>query len=351
MRKIFLFLFILSGFISWGQNPAITDIRNLYNSHNYKSVIETARPLLENEPASIELNLMVGRSFADLKDFQKAIPYLETTVKNDTGNTWCKAWALNYLGTCNFMLQKYEESEKYFKECIQLNATKNVTNEAYSGTLLFGFNDFYKNWKIVETSHFRFHFQNMEDADIEKYTAAREKAYKDIDAFFKCSLPKKIDFFVWQSNEDARTILKGNVGFAKPDFCVVHTLYKQTIGHEMTHVISNYTSPISNKTRLINEGTAVCFDQSNNDRLKMVKQWITDNNKQIAVKAIWNNEVQQADEVLYPLAGLFVKELIDNFGKEKFLEFFKIQTYDNARLVFGDKLDKVIQDFENKINT
>jgi len=43
--------------------------------------------------------------------------------------------------------------------------------------------------------------------------------------------------------------------------------------------------------------------------------------------------------------------LIKNFGPEKFKEFFGNQTYENARLVFGEKLDKVIKVFEDKINT
>jgi len=54
----------------------------------------------------------------------------------------------------------------------------------------------------------------------------------------------------------------------------------------MPHVISNYLTRIIQKTDLINEGTSVCFDQTNQDRL-----------------------------------------------------------------VFGEDLDKLIQAFENKINT
>jgi len=50
------------------------------------------------------------------------------------------------------------------------------------------------------------------------------------------------------------------------------------------------------------------------------------------------------------LACVFTKELIDNFGKDKFLEFFKNQTYDNAKIVFGDKLDRLIEKTENEIN-
>jgi tetratricopeptide (TPR) repeat protein len=351
MRKIFISILILSSFISFGQNSAIDHLWKLYNSKNLKAVAEKAKPLLENEPNNIDLNLIIGRTYTDQADFKNALPYLEFTVKNDNNNSWRKAWALEYLGTCYFMLHKYDDSEKALNRCINLNATKNATNAAFGMSLLMGYNEFYMNWKIVESDNFRFHFQNMNNADIGKYISSRENAYKEIDDFFKSSLPKKIDFYVWKSREDAKKILRANLGFSKPVFCIIHTHYQQTIGHEMTHVISNYTSEITNKTKFINEGTAVCFDQSNQDRLKQVKEWVASNNKQIAIKDCWKNGEKYADKILYPLSGLFVKELIDNFGKERFLEFFKNQTYENAKLVFGDKLDNVIQEFENKINT
>jgi len=350
MKQIFTSILILTSLISFGQNSTIDDLWKLYNSHDYKSVIEKAKPLLENEPNNLDLNSILGRTYTDLENYKEAIPCLDFTVKNDKNNSWQKAWALGYLGTCYYMMQKYDESEKSLNECINLNSTKNATNDAYVKSLLFGFNEFYKNWKIVETNNFRFHFQNMDDIEIEKYISLREKAFKEINVFFKSKLPKKIDFYVWESREDARRILRKNLGFANPDFCIVNTHYQQTIGHEMTHVISNYTSEITNKTRFINEGTAVCFDLSLQDRLIQVKNWMTTNNKQIDIKDYWKNGNEYAEEILYPLSGLFVKELLDNFGKEKFLEFFKSQTYENALLVFGDKLDKVIQAFENKTN-
>jgi tetratricopeptide (TPR) repeat protein len=351
MRKFFTTIFILTSLISYGQNATIDDLWKLYNSQDFKSVIEKAKPLIETDPTNIDLNLVMGRSLTDQADFKNALPYLELVVKNDNTNSWKKAWALSYLGTCYFMLQDYNKSESSLNECISLNATKNVTNNAYGQTLLFGFNEFYKTWKIVETDNFRFHFQNMNATEIEKYTSEREVAYKEINGFFKSTLPKKIDFFVWESREDAMKVLKANLGFSKPNFCIVHTHYQQTIGHEMTHVISNYTSAIKNKTRFINEGTAVCFDLSNHNKLKMVKDWIVANNKQIAIKDCWAGGEKYGDEILYPLSGLFVKELIYNFGKEKFLEFFKDQTYENAKLIFGNKLDTMIEEFEKKINS
>ena len=351
MKKIFTSVLLLANLIAFGQNSQIDDLWKLYNSRDFKTVIDKAKTLLVNEPDNADLYLMVGRSYTDTGDFKNALAYLEAAVTKDHNNSWRKAWALSYLGTCYFMVQDYKNSEMSLNECIQLNATQNATNISYGQTLLFGFNEFYKTWKTVETENFRFHFQNMEAAQTEKYTSEREAAYKVINSFFKSTLPKKIDFYVWESREDAMKILKANLGFAKPDFCIVHAHIHQTIGHEMTHVISNFSTRFTSKTGLINEGTAVCFDQTNQDKELIVKDWIKANNKKISIGEIWVGWKNYPDALTYPLAGLFVKELIENFGQEKFMEFFGNQTYENAKLIFGDKLDTLIKDFENKINT
>ncbi len=323
----------------------------MYSSKKYQSVLDKAIPLLEKVSANADLNLVIGRTIADQADYKNAVPYLENTVKLDRENSWKKAWALNYLGTCYFMLEDYDDSGKALNECIRLNATRNATNDAYGKSVYFGFNEFYNNWKLLETQHFRFHFQDMNDADIEKYVALRENAFKGINEFFEGEIPKKIDFFVWQSNDDAKKILKANLGFARPEYCLVHSSYQQTIGHEMTHVISNYSREIEIKTFFINEGTAVCFDLTVQDRVTPVKKWMAENKMKVSIKECWENENYYPVEILYPLSGLFVKALIDNYGNDKFMNFFRNQTYENAKNVFGDQLDTFIQEFEDKMNS
>lgn len=349
MKKTLTLILVLTSVITLAQNSAIENLWRLYNSGDFKSVIKKATPLLENDANNSDVNLLLGRSHAELGDYTNAIPHLKRTIKNDHSNSWRKAWALGYLGTCYFGLQKYDDAERSLNECVRLNATKNATNYAYGKSILFGYHEFYKNWKVIETNNFRFHFQNMNDADIEKFTISREAAYKKINEFFKSTLPKKTDMYVWGSRDDAKKILRTNIGFSNPDLCIIHTHYQQTLGHEITHVISNYTTAISTKTRFINEGTAVCFDLSQQDRLKQIKDWIAANDKQVTIGEFWENGDQYAEEILYPVAGLFVKDLIDSFGRGKFIEFFANQTYENAKLVFGDKLDKVIKEFEEKI--
>lgn len=350
MKKVIISVFLLASLNSFAQNSTISELWKYYLANDYNQVIEKANRLLDTEPNKIELNLVLGRSYTNKGEFKKAIPFLIYTINKDTTNSWQKAWAYAEIGRCYFMEQKYEESKKAIAGCLSTNATKKATKYAYGQSLLYGFDKFYDNWKIVETDHFRFHFQNTNNTDIEKFVSLKEEAYKRINNFFKSTLPKKIDFFVWESGEDARNLLKTNLGFAKPEFCIIHSLYQQTIGHEMTHVISNFTSVLLTKTRFINEGTAVCFDQTNRDNMRLVKEWNKTNNSKISIKECWISGESYPDDLLYPLSGLFVNKIIEKFGKEKFLEFFKNQTYENASTVFGNKLDKLIKDLESEIN-
>jgi tetratricopeptide (TPR) repeat protein len=354
MRLIITTIFSLIILITFGQNKQVEELEKIYMSGDFDKTIIKANDFLKNDPNNIDYKLLLGRALTDKGDFNSAIPYLDFTVKNDPNSSWRKAWALGYLGTCYFMIQEYDNSKISIKECFDLNATKNATRYAYKRILMFGFDDFYKDWKIVESDNFKFYFQNMSDSDIEKYISSREIAFKTINDFFESELPKKIDFFVWDSRIDAKKLLKANLGFADPSFCIVHSHFQQTKGHEMTHVISNYSTKMVKKTKLINEGTAVCFDQTNQDKQdkeQIVKNWIKNNDKQIDISMIWENWKEYPEKFTYPLSGLFVKELIDNFGRVKFIEFFGNQTYENAKLVFGDELDKVIKNLENKINT
>ena len=332
------------------QNPSIEELYKLYQSKAYVQVIERALPLLEADENNLDLNLIIGRAHTDNGNYLKAIPHLERTRNNDQQNSWRKAWALGYLGTCYFLTGEHAKAKEALRECYHLNVTKNATQYAHRRIVLFGFDDAYRDWKTVESAHFRFHFQKTPESGIDEFVSSREAAYENIHAFFKSTLPKKIDFFIWDSSDDAMKVLDASPGFADPIFAVVHCHAEQTKGHEMTHVISHYATDIKNKTAFINEGTSVYFDQTSQDRQQMVKNWMKNNHNEVRVKEVWMNWERYPEELSYPLSGLFVSELISKFGREAYIRFFKDQRYEHARSVFGDELDHLIQAFEGKIN-
>ncbi|WP_297097625.1 M48 family metallopeptidase [uncultured Draconibacterium sp.] len=350
MKTKLTFIFIIIGFIVNAQSPQVQELGNLYGAGKYDQVINKVNEYLKTEPDKVEYKLILGRALADIGNYNEAIPHLQFAVDNDNDNSWIKAWGLGYLGTCYYMLSDFEKSESALKSCINVNATKNATNFSARRVGIFGYDSCYNSWTIKESKNIRFHFQNMSDYEIQQYMESRENAFEEINTFFESSLPKKIDFFVWNSRDDAKQIVLRDLGFAEPSCCIIHSYFQQSRGHELTHVLSHYTSGISSKTRFINEGTAVCFDLSNQNRLKKVKSWIRTNDEKIEIKEIWKNGRDYPEEILYPLAGLFVEELIEKYGKEKYLELFKNQTYENAQVVYGLDFFLFIKEFEEKIN-
>jgi hypothetical protein len=57
MKKIFTSILILVSLISFGQNSTIDDLWKLYNSRDFKSVIDKAKTLLVADRDNIDLNL------------------------------------------------------------------------------------------------------------------------------------------------------------------------------------------------------------------------------------------------------------------------------------------------------
>lgn len=347
MRLTILSILLLASVFANAQSSEMEQLGKLYMSGNFEETIKRATEYLSTDKDNIDYKLLLGRALTDYGEFEEAIPHLKYSAENDQYNSWRKAWARGYLGSCYYMVSDYEKSKSEFEACINLNATSNATNYASNRILQFGYDKFFNDWKVVDSDNFRFHFQEMDDSDIKVYVNSREKAFQEINDFFNSRVPKKIDFFVWDSRDDAKKILHANLGFADPNYCVVHSHFNQTRGHEMTHVISNYLAKNMVKTSLINEGTSVCFDLSNQDKEKIVKEWIEKNDKKINIKDMWVNWQNYPEELSYPLSGAFVKTLIDTFGEEEFLTFFTDQRYENAKEVFGDEIDVLIEDFEN----
>jgi len=333
------------------QPSKMEQLGKLYMSGNLKETINRADEYLEEEPENIDYILILGRALTDYGEYNKAIPHLKYTVENDPHNSWRKAWALGYLGSCYYMISEHEKSKKVLKDCVEFNATSNATNYATNRFLQFGYHKFFDDWTMIESDNFKFHFQKMDEMDAKSYADSREEAFIEINKFFNTELPKKIDFFVWDSRADAKMVLRAELGFANPFFCIIHSHFQQTRGHEMTHVISNFLEKEIVKTSLINEGTAVCFNLANQDKEAIVKKWLEKNEEEkIDIKAMWLYWQEYPQEISYPMAGIFVEQLIETFGKEKFLTFFVDQRYEHAKEVFGEEIDVIIQNLEDKFN-
>lgn len=346
MTKISLQIIFLIGFCvsSYSQK---SEMSKAFKNKEFKKVIELGNKLLESEPNDFDGFLGIGKAYNILNEFDNAIPYLEK-AQNYSEKDWQYAWANIELMESYFAIGNIKKAQEYYENSLKYEGTKNSTKKLRSLALLFGFDKTFKDWKVIETKNIIFHIQNGTSiADKNEYVAERQKAFSNINDFFQSDLPKKIDFFVWKSNDDAMKVLNTSLGFSNPKYCVSHNRDNQTKGHEIAHNVSFWLDESNTRNRLINEGIGVYFDQTNTNRLEKAKKTVK--NKETDIKELWLNGNNYSEQFLYPIAGAFVEYLI-TIDKEKFLELCKNQSYEKAELIYGTELDKIISEFNKQLN-
>jgi hypothetical protein len=110
----------------------------------------------------------------------------------------------------------------------------------------------------------------------------------------------------------------------------------------MTHSILVHAGEIKNQNKLITEGICVNFDLSHNDQIERIQAA----RQPYVIKDIWQNKIKADDNLIYPLGGELVKRLIITGGRENFMKLLVDQSYENAKLIYGDELDGLIKQLE-----
>jgi tetratricopeptide (TPR) repeat protein len=343
MKQNILLLFLFYSIVTFSQKKEMAEN---FRKGNYDKTIEIGKQLLEKEPKDFETILFIARAEDEKGNFENAIHYLDN-AKKLMSEDWQKSWTFLELAKNCFGTGKIENAKLYYNEALKIKGTKNSEKELKKFGMLTGLDAFYKSWKIKETKDIIFHYENsINDNDIERITKTRQIAFEEINTFFNSKLPKKIDFFVWNITESYNPILNVNLGFSNPVFCISHNRLNQTPGHEIAHNISYWKNNDNIRTKFINEGIGVCFDQQKNEKLKIAQE--TYKASQIDIKEIWKNQTKLNDDLLYPIAGAFINFLIE-YDKEKFLKLTENQTYENAIKVYGENIDNLIDDFIKKL--
>ncbi len=344
MKAILIFLFFFTC-VSFSQKAKMSDA---FKKGDYKNVIKYGKQILEKDPLDLDALLGIGKAYNSTSQYKKSFKYL-LILNKYAKNDWQFAWSHIELTEAYFSTGNKRKAKEHYYKSLKYKGTKTSNKKMKRLSFLFGFHKVYKNWKTIERNNIIFHFQDVTlIKNLNFYMQVRENAFKNINSFFSSKLPKKIDFFVWKSNEEAKKVLGINLGKSFPKYCVSHNGSNQTIGHEIAHNISFWMDSSITKTRFINEGIGVYFDNSSRNKLRMAKTIFQ--KQKVEITNLWKNGSDYSEKILYPIAGAFVENLIQ-LDKEKFLELCKNQTYKNAKIIYEKDLDKIISDFEKQLNT
>lgn len=310
--------------------------------------IEIGQKLKQITPDSFETNFLFAQAYNQKKDFENAELSIEK-AKSLSKENWQKSWALTESIQTYYGLGRTAKAKAAYDKAIEIPGTKNSENELKYWGILFGFDELYKDWQIVETKNLIFHFQNsISEENIKLIASSRQEAFDEINSYFKSDLPQKIDFFVWDLPTNFNPHLNKNLGFTNPEFCISHNRTNQSEGHEIAHNISHWRNPNNSKVRFINEGIAVYFDQNRNNKMNTAKEVNISN--PVSIKKMWQDGKDVDENLLYPIAGAFVEFLIKN-DKGKFLELSDNQTYESAKKIYGNKLENLISNFIKELNS
>ncbi|HPT01602.1 MAG TPA: hypothetical protein PLJ84_03325 [Bacteroidales bacterium] len=322
-------------------------IGKLYNQREYEKVIELGLKELKSFPSHPLLNMWVGRAYTDIKQFEKAIPFLKKGTVINNNLDWVQAWSYGYLGICYYVTDEYKKSKESIVACIKLNATENASKFAQNRLESWQMTSFYDDWEIIESENIRFHFQESKNIpDKELYMKDREKAYVEINRFFNAKPYKKIDFFVWDDPKQAKRVLGQELGFANSTLCVINSRNNQTLGHEIAHILVAFGIHPIIITRLISEGIATYFDQTNRDRMKRARKSLA--GKDVKIIVLWENPISYPEEFNYTVGAALIAFLFEKGTDEQMKSLLKDQTVTSARNIYQN-FDSLIKEFTIKL--
>lgn len=342
------------------------EVIQLYNQgKNDPELVKQLTLLLQQEPEDNEYNMIMGFTLTRMGQYQRAIPYLEKVnfVEDEGEGRQQKEWILYHLGQCYYAVGNYNQSKLCLEECIKLNVDAEITEHSKELYRLFGYDEYYKDWIVKTTRYFRFHFQPTISAEkINEIIADHETTFKQLCTFFGISGSGIFaNVFIYNTREDFKVardyfeLRDTNVGVTYRKWFVIHAISDLDVcRHELTHIISYYYNKNSyNIYNLINEGIAVYFERNMPDfdlssllNAQVEALFASEEGSKVSIEELWKEQDGFALRKLYDIAGAFVQYLIDKEGQEKFRRLMLDHSFENAKKIYGERLEVLIKDFE-----
>ncbi len=166
---------------------------------------------------------------------------------------------------------------------------------------------------------------------LQQWLNVRERAYANICDFLDVEQNRieNVTFYVFNDKKQGLKYGK-KLGFAVPGESEIYTLYNQTPGHELAHVVSYWINTKRIDSALINEGLAVLLDQSGRNYNRITRHLLS--TEVISPGELTSLLGDNFREIKwgYPVGASFVDFLIKTRGIDKFKDFFAQKDYNES---------------------
>ncbi|MCF8451171.1 MAG: tetratricopeptide repeat protein [Taibaiella sp.] len=355
--SILLLLFNIIGFC---QSEGEKELSRLFSQKMYEAALIASGKMMSTEPTSALPYGVRGGVYVAISKYDSAVRFLQKAVQMDNDTTYISGWAHANLGLAYIQLGNRDKGVAELTRAINLGMTNNSVNFATRILDSIGYDipekeyekDYLPTWVLMEGKNITYNFQDTAGitSAVYRFIKEHEEGYDSLNKIFEAKLPRKMILYIWNDKEIAKKILHTRLGFARPKQCFSHLHRHQTVGHEMTHILSYWawgTEP-GGYSRFINEGIAGFYDLGTYDRLAYARRIIEQNGVR-DVMDIWRNEKKIKEKILYPVSAAFVAFLHDNTTTEHFHSIVKGQTIDNVKIILGSRFHSLITEFNQSM--
>jgi hypothetical protein len=354
MRHFVLATCILFGLVPTTASAAEDhmDLQRLSNQGQAEEVLGQALERLEASPDDILLHHLAGVSLVQLGRGEAARPYFEFCVGSGVKD-WRYAWSLLYLGGIDIEAGAYEAAREKWMEVRDGRITENVARNAANNLRGFGLDEAFDDWIRRESEHLRVQFSPLHaDQDIDRWMKGHDLAWDRLAALFEGAPEVPVHYIVWGNLDEARELCGiTSLGFAKPEYSLIHCRWEQTVGHELAHVFVGRVLHPTVTTRFVNEGLAVAHDLTNRNRLDVARGAMDEAGvDSVDLELLWTGQHPGGEEILYPVSGAWIDFLIREAGREKVLELARNQTIESAAAIYGDEFTGLVVEFEGLLS-
>lgn len=210
----------------------------------------------------------------------------------------------------------------------------------------------YDEWLTYESPRLVFHYlpETFVAREIAVIALEHRAVFEYNTQWLEVNHVSPINFYLYPSKESLYRATAREAGFAINEAREVHALWAswddhQSLGHEMTHVITYWTLGEPSEA-LLGEGIAVCLDHAEPSPHKRAAALLSGGRLIPLSKMLGDAWFRHTPSIVYPESGSLVCWLVDQYGVERFKQIYRREEFPVALgEIYGLSIERLEKDW------